>query len=217
MIGCIIGNLCGLLIQAIDRRLLPIRFRLQIGNILFVFHRLRHGRIDFLQCGGHARAIADFLLHRQHVRFHISTRNGSHALQLRAVSRELLSLLLQIGDFLIGCTQISLIRFFSKLGIQVSHVFHQSAGSITNLGFKSCYFPLYVPYASIQCCNRSLIRLVCQRLFCSILEVSSFRINFLFNSFCIISNISYVCRNTLPLCCYRSIHRCDTILVIFHV
>ena len=150
MIGCIIGNLCGLLIQAIDRRLLPIRFRLQIGNILFVFHRLRHGRIDFLQCGGHARVIADYPSHLQRARFHISTGNrgtadGSHIFQLLAVSRELTGFVPQIGDVafirgdtLSSCIQTTLICFSSKRGIQSCYVVHQSTGSITNLGCKIC-------------------------------------------------------------------------------
>ena len=173
--GCIIANLCGLLIQAIDRRLLPIRFRLQIGNIPFVCLRLRHGRIDLRQCGVHG-AIADLPSHLQRTCVHGSTGNrgstdGSHTGQLHTVIRELGGLLLQSCDvaFIRGDTvssghQITLICFSSKLGIhlilQVIYVFHQSVGSITNLGFKSCYFPLYAPYASIQCCNRTRIRLV---------------------------------------------------------
>ena len=179
--GWIIGNLCGLLIQAIDRRLLPIRFILQSRNIPFVCRRLRHGIIDSSQCGVHARAIADFPSHLQRTRFHIITGNrgpadGSHIFQLLAVSRELRGFVLQSGDlaFIRGDTvssgkQITLICFLSKrviqgnpLSLQVSYVFHQANGSITNRGFKSCYFPLYVPYASFQCCNRSRIRLGCQ-------------------------------------------------------
>ena len=107
MIGCIIGNLCGLLIQAIDRRLLLIRFRLQIGNFPCVCRRLLHGIIDISQCGGHARAIADYPSHLQRARFHVITGNlgstdGSHTGQLLAVRRELVGLLLQIGDLAIG-------------------------------------------------------------------------------------------------------------------
>ena len=109
MIGCIIGNLCGLLIQAIDRRLLPIRFRLQSGNIRFVFRNIRlvcirllHGRIDISQCGVHG-AIADFPSHLQRTCVHGSTGNrgstdGSHTGQLHTVIRELGGLLLQSCD-----------------------------------------------------------------------------------------------------------------------
>ena len=97
MIGCIIRNLCGLLIQAIDRRLLPIRFRLQIGNFPCVCRRLLHGIIDISQCGDHARVIADSPSHLQRTCFH-----GSHIGQLRAVRRELRGFVLQIGDLAIG-------------------------------------------------------------------------------------------------------------------
>ena len=101
--GCIIGNLCGLLIQAIDRRLLPIRFILQSSNIRLVCRRLRHRSLDVSQCGGHARAIADSPSHLQRARFHIITGNrgttdGSHIGQFLAVTREVHGLLLQIGD-----------------------------------------------------------------------------------------------------------------------
>ena len=177
--GCIIGYLRGFILQPTDPRLLRIRFRLQIGNIPFVCLRLLHGRIDLRQCGIHG-AIADFPSHLQLARIHFSSGNrgstdGSHIGQLRTVSRELGGLLLQIGDlafihgdFRIGCIQTTLICFIPNRGIQiiplipqVSYVFHQSAGSITNLAFKSCYFPLYVPYASFQCCNLSRVRLHC--------------------------------------------------------
>ena len=167
--GCIIANLCGLLIQAIDRRLLPIRFRLQIGNIPFVCLRLRHGRIDLRQCGVHVRAIADLPSHLQRACF-----DTVHTGQLRTVRRELRGFRLQSvdvgfirGDFRFGCIQSTLICFISKRGIQsiplilqVIYVFHQSAGIITNRVFKSCYFPLYAPYAFSQSCNRILIRLL---------------------------------------------------------
>ena len=148
IIGCIIVNLCGLRIQAIDSRLLIIRFRLQSGNIRLVFRRLRHGIIDFSQCGGHARAILDLPRHRQLARFHVITGNrgttdGSHIFQLLAVSRELTGFVLQSGDlaFIRGDTvssvnQITLIRFSS------------------NRGFKA-------PYTSHQSCNLILIRLLC--------------------------------------------------------
>ena len=101
--GWIIGNLCGLLIQAIDRRLLPIRFILQSSNIRLVCRRLRHRSLDVSQCGGHARAIADSPSHLQRACFHISTRNrgpadGSHIFQLLAVRRELVGFVLQSGD-----------------------------------------------------------------------------------------------------------------------
>ena len=241
MIGCIIRNLCGLLIQAIDRRLLPIRFRLQIGNIPCVCRRLRHGIIDFSQCGGHARAIADCPSHLQRARFHVITGNlgstdGSHAVQLRTVIRELRGLRLQSGDVAFiradtvsSCIQTTLICFISKrvsqitpLSLQVSYVFHQSAGSITNLGFKSCYFPLYATYASFQRCNCSLIRLVvkCSRVrfcneirLCRIPSIRSYRINFLINSSFIISYIGSVCRDFLSLIRCRSLQIYDIVLV----
>ena len=115
---CVICDLGGLRIQAIDRRLLICSFRLQIinscrvcrnirlvcgnipfvcRNIIFVCRRLRHGIIDFSQCGGHAQVIADCPSHLQRTCFH-----GSHIGQLRAVSIEIRSLLLQIGDVAIG-------------------------------------------------------------------------------------------------------------------
>ena len=154
-----IGNLLGFLIQLIDRRLLLIRCRLQIGNILFVCLRLRHGTLDIRQCGVHG-AIADLPSHLQHICF-----DTVHAVQRLAIIRESCCLLLQIGDFafirgdfLFGCIQLSLICFISKcviqiipLSLQLIYVFHQSAGIITNRVFKSCYFPRY----SI---NRSHIR-----------------------------------------------------------
>ena len=76
---------------------------------------------------------------------------------------------LQFGDvaFIRGDTvssghQITLICFSSNRVIQIIYVFHQSTGSITNRGFKSCYFPLYVPYASFQCCNCGCISFITQ-------------------------------------------------------
>ena len=86
---------------------------------------------------------------------------------------------LQFGDvaFIRGDTvssghQITLICFSSNRGIQIIYVFHQSAGSITNLAFKSCYFPLYATYASFQCCNRSHVRFICHICRHSILDFS---------------------------------------------
>ena len=88
--GCIIRDLGGLILQPTDPRL--------------VCTCLIHGIFDIRQCGGHARAIADFPNHLQRARFHISTGNrgstdGSHTGQRRTVRRELRGLLLQIGDF----------------------------------------------------------------------------------------------------------------------
>ena len=220
--GCIIGYLRGFLIQLTDRRLLTIRCRLQSVNIIFVCHRLLHGRIDSIQCGGHARAIADSPSHLQRTCSH-----GSHAVQLRTVIRELRGLRLQSGDvaFIRADTvssgiQIILICFTSKrviqiipLSLQVIYGFHQSDGSITNRGFKSCYFPLYIPYASIQCCNRILICFAVQRFFCSKRGISSCRINFLVNSSFIISYIGSVCRDFLPMIHCRSLQSCDIVLV----
>ena len=127
IIGCIIVNLCGFLLQVINRRLLPIRCRLQFANSGLICIRLIHGSLDISQCGGHARAILDRPLHRQHVRFHISTRNrgtadGSHIFQLLAVIREIGGFVLQSGPLI----------------LQVIYFLHQSAGSITNLGCKIC-------------------------------------------------------------------------------
>ena len=128
--GCIIENLRGL--------------RIQVINSCRVCPRLRHGSLDISQCGGHARAIADYPSHLQRARFHVITGNlgstdGSHTFQLLAVSRELTGFVLQSGDlaFIRGDTvssgkQITLIRFISKRGI--------------------------------QCCNRSLICLIVQRI-----------------------------------------------------
>ena len=144
--GWIIGYLRGFILQPTDPRLLRIRFRLQIGNIPFVCIRLLHGRIDIRQCGGHG-AIADLPSHLQRACFDII-----HAVQRLAVSRESCGLRLQSGDvgfirgdFRFGCIQITLICFIPNRGIQiiplslqVSYVFHQSAGSITNLGCKIC-------------------------------------------------------------------------------
>ena len=170
--GWIIGYLRGSLIQPTDPRLLRIRFRLQIGNIPFVCLCLLHGLIDLRQCGGHARAIADFPSHLQRICF-----DTVHAVQRLAVSRESCGLRLQSGDvgfirgdFRFGCIQITLICFIPNRGIQiiplslqVSYVFHQSAGSITNRGFKSCYV-FHQSTGSItnlgcKICNRSFVSL----------------------------------------------------------
>ena len=127
IIGYIIVNLCGLRIQAINRRLLIIRCRLQSGNIRLVCRRLRHGIIDINQCGVHARAIADCPSHLQRARFHISTRNrgpadGNHIFQLLAVIREVHGLLLQIGDLAIGNIQIRFVSFSTKRVIDICRV-----------------------------------------------------------------------------------------------
>ena len=90
--GWIIGYLRGFLLQVINRRLLPIRCPLQSGNILFVFHRLLHGRIDSLQCGVHG-AIADLPSHLQRICF-----DFVHAGQRFAIRRELRGFVLQSGD-----------------------------------------------------------------------------------------------------------------------
>ena len=169
--GCIVGYLRGLRIQAIDRRLLICSCRLQLANSGLICIRLIHGSLDISQCGGHARAILDLPLHRQRLCF-----DTVHAVQRLAIIRESCCLLLQGGDvgFIRGDTvssghQSTLICFISKrviqsnpLSLQFIYVFHQSDGSITNRAFKSCYFPLYAPYASLQSCNRILIRLLCQ-------------------------------------------------------
>ena len=161
----------GLRIQTIDRILLSCSFRLQIINSCRVCRRLLHGIIDISQCGDHARAIADSPSHLQRTCFH-----GSHAVQRRTVRRELRGFVLQSGDvafirgdFRFGCIQITLICFISKrviqsipLILQLIYFSHQSVGIITNRSFKSCYFPLYAPYASFQCCNRSRVRFICQ-------------------------------------------------------
>ena len=138
----------------------------------------------------------------------------------------LLCLRNQRVDFRIGCHQLNLICFSSKRGIQIIYVFHQSAGSITNRSFKNCYFPLYVHYASFQCCNRSLLRFLCQfgvhiRLCIDIYRIGfqsqfclrSYRINFLFNISCITSYIGSVCRDLLPLSRCRILQSIDIVLV----
>ena len=116
--GCIIANLCGLLIQAIDRRLLPIRFIPQSSNIRLVCRRLRHGRINSCQCGGHVRAIADLPRHRQRACF-----DTVHAVQRLAISRESYGLAIQGSDIVfvrsdIACFEIinQFLNLFLSIG-----------------------------------------------------------------------------------------------------
>ena len=245
LLTTIIGNICSPILQIFDGISLPCCCLLQRINSLRICLRLFHRLIDVSQCGCHALAINDLPSHLQRARVHGSTGNrastdGSHTGQLHTVLRELRGLLLQIGDlaFIRGDTfssglQITLICFSSKrviqiipLILQVSYVFHQSFGSIPNLGFKSCYFPLYDPYAFVQSCNRILIRLGVQRCRirfcielrpCRIPSIRSYRINFLVNSSFNISYIGSVCRDLFPLIRCRILQSCDIVLVIINV
>ena len=83
--------------------------RLQFANSVPICIRLIHGSLDISQCGGHARAIADPLLHRQRVCF-----DTVHVVQRLAISRESCGLAIQGSDIVFVRSDIAYFEIINQ-------------------------------------------------------------------------------------------------------